>query len=101
MQHPAIKELYRLIRTPDWSNFYPEKDRQALLDQWVEKWIVDVKFSQSVVSTDYLTSEYNDIIRYKLAESLAQDLAEECTLYKTENKNISAELCAFRRKEKV
>lgn len=100
-QHPAIKELYNIIKVEDWSSFCPEKTRKELLDKWVKAWVVDVEFSQSVVSTDYLTSEYNDIIKVKLAQSLAEDLAEDCTIYTTADKNISAKMCAFRRKEKI
>lgn len=99
-QHPAIKELYKIIQSKDWSEFYPEKNRQALLDEWVRNWTVDVEFSQAVVSTDYLTSEYNDIIKVKLAQSLAEDLSEDCTIYSTNKKTISAKISAFRRKGK-
>lgn len=99
--HPAIKQLVDIIKEEDWSTFCPEKKRQEMLDDWIKQWIVDVEFSQSVVSTQYLTSEYNDIIKYKLAESLAQDLAEDCVSYGTEDKKISAKMCAFRRKPKT
>jgi hypothetical protein len=96
--HPAIKELYTIINIEDWSTFNPEKTRKEELDKWVKTWVVDVEFTQAVVNTDYLTSEYNDIIRLKLAQSLAEDLAETCTIYKTEDKKISAKMCAIRRK---
>lgn len=99
--HPAIKQLYEIIKMEDWSTFCPERKRQEELDRWTREWIAEVEYSQSVVSTDYLTSEYNDIIKIKLAQSLAEDLAEDCTIYTTNNKNISAKICAFRRKEKV
>lgn len=99
--HPAIKALYAIIKTEDWSSFCPEKTREEELDKWIKAWIVDVEFSQSVVSTNYLSSEYNDIIKTKLAQSLAEDLSESCTIYKTENKKISAAMCALRRKEKI
>lgn len=99
--HPAIKQLYEIIKTEDWSSFCPERSRKEQLDKWVRSWIMDVEFTQAVVSTDYLTSEYNDIIKVRLAQSLAEDLAEDCTIYKTADKNISAKMCAFRRKEKV
>lgn len=101
MQHPAIKELYSIINEEDWSSFCPEKVRKEKLDKWIKSWIVDVEFSQSVVSTNYLTSEYNDIIKYKLTQSLSEDLAETCTIFKTEDKQITAKISAIRRKEKI
>jgi hypothetical protein len=99
--HPAVKQLYKIIQTEDWSSFCPEKKREEELDRWVREWIVDVEFSQDVVSTNYLSSEYDDIIKYKLAQSMAEDIAEECTTFTTEKKKISASMCAIRRKEKV
>lgn len=100
-KHPAIKELYDIMKIEDWSSFCPEKTRKELLEKWERAWIVDVEFSQSVVSTNYLTSDYNDLIRMKLAQSLAEDLSETCTTYKTEDKKITAQMCAIRRKEKI
>jgi hypothetical protein len=70
------------------------------LDKWCKNWVVDLEYSQAVVDTKYLTGEYNDIIKYKLAQTIAEDLSEECTQYNIEDKKISAQVCAFRRKEK-
>ena len=100
MNHPAIKELHNILKVQDWTNFCPEKNRAKLLEQWVEKWIVEVEESQSVVNKMYLDSEHLDLIKYKLGEALGQSLAEECVTYRTEDRNISASLLGFRRKEK-
>jgi len=80
--HPAIEELYNIIKKEDWSSFCPEKERKDLLDKWARSWIIDVEFSQPVINKSYLTSEYNDIIKVKLAQSMAEDLAEDCTIFK-------------------
>lgn len=99
--HPALEQLYDIIRKEDWSSFCPEKVREEQLDKWCKNWLVDIEYQQSVLDTKYLTGEYNDIIKLKLAQSLAEDLAEECTQFKVEDRKISAQVCAFRRKEKV
>ncbi len=95
--HKALKELQEIIRTPDWSNFFPEKMRQQKLDAWVTKWLVEAEFSQDVVNKDYLTSEYQDLIKYKLSESLAHDLADSCVTFNTAEQKVSAAIVAFRR----
>lgn len=100
MKHQSIKELYNILKVQDWTSFCPEKDRQALLDKWVAKWIVEVEQSQSVVNKKYLDSEHLDLIKYKLGEQLGQSLAEECVLFKTEDSTISGHMIALRRKEK-
>lgn len=100
MKHPAIKELYNILKEKDWTDFCPEKVRQDKLEQWIDKWLIEVEQSQSVVNPKYLTSEYNDEIKYKMAQTLAESLAEECTTYTTEKTRITAKMVALRRKEK-
>lgn len=100
MKHEALKELLAIIKLPDWSEFCPEKVREEQLKAWIDRWIVDVEFSQSVVDSKYLTSEFNDIIKMKLAQSAAEDLAENCMSYKVEKKKITGAMMAFRRKSK-
>jgi hypothetical protein len=100
MKHEAFKELRDIIKLQDWSEFCPEKTRAEKLEAWMNKWITEVEFSQAVVDTKYLTSEYNDTIKIKLAQSLAEDLAEECVTYKTKERKISATMCALRRRAK-
>lgn len=99
--HPALEALYEIAKIEDWTSFAPDKMRTEAINRWIRAWVVDVEFSQAVVSTEYLSSEYNDLIKIKLAQELAEDLSETCTHYKTEDKSISASMCAFRRKEKV
>lgn len=94
----ALDELRELIKVSDWSTFCPEKTRAELLEAWIEKWLVEVEYSQSVVDTKYLTSEYNDTIKLKLAQSLAEDLAEECVTFRTNDRKIAAKMTAFRRR---
>lgn len=99
-QHPAIAELYKLIRKKDWSDFYPEKIRQQMLDMWIEKWITNVEYSQSVVDTKYLSVEYNDAIKTKVSQSIAEDLMEECVDYRVKDREILGEVTALRRERK-
>lgn len=99
-QHPAIAELYKLIQKKDWSEFYPEKIRQQMLDMWVEKWITSVEYSQSVVDTKYLSIEYNDVIKTKIAQSISDDLMEECVDYDIKDREILGEVTALRRERK-
>lgn len=101
MKHDALTELRAIIKITDWSSFCPEKLREELLEDWVKRWLIELEHSQSVVSTKYLDSEYSDIIKLKLAQAQAEDLAENCISYKTADKRITANMVSFRRKEKV
>lgn len=101
MKHDALTELRNIVKIADWSSFCPEKLRAELLDDWINRWLVSPEFTQAVVNTKYLDSEYSDIIKTKLAQSLAEDLAENCISYKTADKKITASMVALRRKEKM
>lgn len=101
MKHDALTELRAIIKITDWSAYCPEKLRAELLDDWIGRWLIAPEFTQSVLHTKYLDSEYSDIIKTKLAQSLAEDLAENCISYKTADKKITASMVALRRKEKV
>lgn len=101
MKHEALKELRDLIKLPDWNTVCPEKNRLEQLEYWFDRWIVEAEYSQSVVDTKYLTSEFNDVIKLKLAQSLGEEsLAENCISYKTQEKKITASMCSLRRKAK-
>lgn len=100
MKHEALKELKAIIKLPDWNDVCREKTREEQLNAWIDRWIVPVEFSQDVVDSKYLTSEYNDLIKLKLAQSMAEDIAETCVTYSVQKKKISGAMIALRRKEK-
>jgi cell fate regulator YaaT (PSP1 superfamily) len=100
VKHEALKELRAIIKLPDWTEFCPEKIREEQLEAWIERWIVEATFSQSVTDVKYLDSEYKDLIKEKLAASAAEDLSENCMTYATQKKTISGTMVAFRRKGK-
>lgn len=99
--HQALIELRAILRLPDWTTFCPEKLREEQFEDWCNRWVIDVEFTQAVVNTKYLDSEYSDVIKTKLGQSLGEDLTEECVSFKTQDKRITASMCALRRKEKV
>jgi hypothetical protein len=100
MKHEALKELEAIIKLPDSNEFRKERNREEQLQIWTERWVVGIEFSQPVTNTKMLTSEHNDLIKIKLAETAAEDLAEECMTYKVQSKRISGAMTAFRRKAK-
>ena len=96
----ALKELYAIIKTPDWTDFCPEKIRAELLDKWRDKWVEQVEQSQLVVDKQYLDSEHLDVVICKLAQDASEVMAENCTEYKIEDRKITAKIVAIRRKSK-
>ena len=100
MRHPAIKELFEIIKTQDWTSFCPERDRQVLLEKWEQKWVSIVETEQLIMDKKYLTSEFSDIIKERMAQNLAEQLTEESVTYTITDKKIKAQMLGIRRKEK-
>jgi hypothetical protein len=100
MKHPAIKELYEIIKKEDWTSFCPERDRQALLEKWEQKWLTSVDAEQLVMDKKYLTSEFSDMVKERLAQNLAESLTEECVQFTITDRKVKAQLFGLRRKEK-
>lgn len=97
MKHPAVKELFEIIKQRDWTDFCPEKTRQEQLLLWLDKWLMEVEQSQHVVDSKYLDSESSDFVKYRMGQVLGEALTEECVTYKTEKKKITASLVGLRR----
>lgn len=97
MKHPAIDELYNIIKEQDWTSFCPEKNRKDLLDKWVEKWIIEVEQSQSVVDAKYLDSDSLDFVKYRMGQVLGEALTEECVAFKSAARKITASMVGLRR----
>lgn len=93
MKRPkSIKELFAIIELDR------EIDRYHALQDWVDSWIEDVEAVQHVTARKYLTSEYEDILKAKLAETLALDLCESGINFDLNSKKIKANLSILRRK---
>jgi hypothetical protein len=97
MKHPAIKELYDIIKIEDWTDFCPEKVRQEKLEQWISKWLVEVEQSQFVVDPKYLNSDHSDFVKYRMGQVLGEALTEECVSFTTSSRKISGHLIGLRR----
>lgn len=94
MKHVCVRELKDLVKVPD------DKLRTELLEEWMRRWLMEVEFFQDVVDSKYLTSEYSDLIKTKLAQNIAEDLVESCVEYKTQKRRVSGYMLACRRKAK-
>lgn len=95
IKHPSVRELRDLTKIPD------DSLRGQLLEDWCNRWFVEVEYAQDVVDTAVLSSEHSDLIKIKLAQSLAaEELVEECITFGTGKKKITASMVGLRRRGK-
>ena len=88
----ALKELYSVIELER------EIDRYHALSEWIDSWVETVSSTQSVVSKKYLTTEFADLIKLKMAESMALDLCEIAMCIKSSEREIKSEMTVLRKK---
>ena len=94
----ALKELRQIIKMRDQKAFLPTKIREEALEEWIRRWIVETSYSQSILNPKALTSEMEDMLKEHVTRQLVETLTEEVASFKRENKSLSAEMVAIRRK---
>lgn len=97
-QMKALDELKEIMRIRDDKAFHSSKTREAELKEWIYRWIVEVDSSQLVMDSKYLTSEYEDTLKERLALNMLEKVTEECVAYSEAKNKISSEMLVFRRK---
>ena len=88
----ALKELYKVIELDR------EIDRYHALSEWIESWIETVSSTQSVISKKYLSTEFADMIKIRMAESMALDLCEVAMFINSTDREINSEMTVIRKK---
>lgn len=95
----ALLELYELIKTPDHTDYFPDKNRKELLDKWISRWVCEEESAQLVMDKKYLSSDFFDTIKYRLMQDLADKLIEEnCGEFQVEERKVTAKLWGLKRK---
>lgn len=87
-EHPAVEDLLNSTAP----------DQHEVILAWATKWIHFVESEQSVVSRKYMSAEYEDEIKLRLAQNIAEEVAETSTMYKVTDKNVKAIFATLKRK---
>ena len=86
----GVNELSYIMQIEDL------RDREHKFILWQEKWIVAVETTQLVIDRRYLTSEFEDELKYAMATKIAEELLEECITLRTHDNEITVSIVAFR-----
>lgn len=95
-----LKELEQIIETKDDNQFLHSQTRKRLLDQFIAKWIIEIKASQSVINQKHMTSEFRDFILNKLAQDCNEELIEQVMDFTFKEKRIQGKILAIRKSPK-
>jgi hypothetical protein len=96
----ALAELRKIIQIPDQKHWNCFKMREQALEEWLEKWVIDIKAEQSVLNLNKIPSEVEDTLKEQLVASLLDQLMTDVAHIDKKNNTLVGELVCLRRRAK-
>jgi hypothetical protein len=97
----ALKELRKIAQMPDQKHWNCTEMRERALEDWIEKWIIQLEYEQSVLNPRYLDIEFQDFLKEHIGKKLTDQAMEDAVEISTEKTKIKGNLICLRRKAKV
>lgn len=94
----ALKELRKIIQMPDQKHWNYVEMRQRALEDWIDSWIIQLEYEQSVLDQRYLSSEFEDFLKEHIGSKLTDQAMEGAVDITTEKTRIKGSLTCLRRK---
>lgn len=96
----ALKELRKIIQMPDQKHWNHTEMRERALEEWISRWVVELKREQSALNYNQMPFEVQDMLKEQLVATILQDLMEDVATISTQPTKIAGELSCLRRKPK-
>jgi hypothetical protein len=97
----ALKELRKIIQMPDQKHWNYVEMRERALEEWINAWIIQLDYEQSVLDQRYLNSEFEDFLKEHIGNKLTDQAMESAVDITTEKTRIKGSLTCVRRKPRV
>lgn len=97
----ALKELRKIAQMPDQKHWNCTEMRERALEDWIDKWIIQLEYEQSVLNPRYLDIEFQDFLKEHIGKKLTDQAMEDAVEISTEKTKIKGNLICLRRKAKV
>jgi hypothetical protein len=96
----ALKELRKIAQMPDQKHWNCTEMRERALEEWIEKWIIELTYEQSVLNQRYLSSDFQDFLKEHIGEKLSEQAMEEAIEITSEEVKLKGKMVCIRRKPK-
>jgi hypothetical protein len=93
----ALKELRKIVATPDQKYWKPTEMRERALEDWVDKWIVVFEEEQMVLNQRFMTSDFEDFLKEQIGKKLSEKALEESIEIEKEKNKIRGKMVCFRK----
>jgi hypothetical protein len=94
----ALKELRKIIQIPDQKHWNYVEMRQRALEEWIDNWITQLEYEQSVLDQRYLNSEFEDFLKEHIGKKLTDQAMEDAIEITKEKTKIKGNVTCLRRK---
>jgi hypothetical protein len=96
----ALKELRKIIQMPDQKHWNYVEMRERALEEWIDNWIIQLEYEQSVLDQKYLNSEFEDFLKEYIGSKLTDQAMEDAVEITSEKTKIKGKLTCLKRKPK-
>lgn len=96
----ALKELRKIVQMPDQKHWNHTEMRERALEEWIYRWVVDIKREQSALNYNKLPLDMQDLLKEQLISHLLDEIMTDVAIISTEPQKIKGELVCLRRKPK-
>ena len=96
----ALKELRKIAQMPDQKHWNCTEMRERALEEWIEKWFVELNYEQAVLNQKYLTLDFEDFLKEYVGKKLAEQAMEEAIEITSEKTKLKGKMVCLRRKPK-
>ena len=94
----ALKELRKIAQIPDQKHWNCMEIRERALEEWIEKWIVQLEYEQSVLNQKYLSLDFEDFLKEHVGKKLADQAMEDAIEITCEKTRLTGRMVCLRRK---
>jgi len=96
----ALKELRKIVQMPDQKHWNCTELRERALEEWINTWIVEVEYEQSVLSQRYLSLDFEEFLKEHIGKKLAEQAMEEAVEITKNKTQLKGNMVCLRRKAK-
>ena len=96
----ALKELRKIVQMPDQTHWNCTEIRERALEEWIDKWILELEYEQAVLNQRYLSLDFEEFLKEHVGKKLAEQAMEEAIDITKQKTQLKGKLVCLRRKAK-
>jgi hypothetical protein len=96
----ALKQLRKIAQMPDQKHWNCTEMRERALEEWIDRWIVELEYEQSVLSQRYLSLDFEEFLKEHVGKKLVEQAMEDAVELDKQKTVIRGKMTCVRRKPK-